>query len=145
MRARTILIRVPFLVALVWLACVLAGCGSREKPTGEVYGKVSVGGKPVTAGMVKFVSEAADETPVSTGLGPDGSYRATGVPIGRSKVAIETLMFKNLTPPPPGIAKQLGGPRTKYVPIPDKYERPESSGLTVEVERGKKQFDIEIP
>ena len=61
------------------------------------------------------------------------------------RVAVETAMFKNLTPPPPAIAKQLGGPRTKYVPIPEKYERVETSGLSVEVDRGKKQLDIEIP
>jgi hypothetical protein len=145
MRTRTILLRAPLLVAVVWLAGVTAGCGTKEKPRGEVYGKVTVGGKPVTAGFVKFVPEAAGEEPVSSGLGPDGTYRATGIPLGRSKVAIETLMFKDLTPPPPAIAKQLGGPRTKYVPIPDRYERTESSGLSVEVERGKKLFDIEIP
>jgi hypothetical protein len=59
-------------------------------------------------------------------------------------VAIETLPFKHLTPPPPAIAKQLGGPRTKYVPIPEKYEKPETSGLSVEAERGKKPYDIEL-
>jgi hypothetical protein len=139
MRARTI----PLLVAAGWLACVTAGCGGGPKPKGEVYGKVTVGGKPVTAGMVKFAPEEGEA--VSTGLGPDGSYRATDVPVGRARVAVETLMFKNLTPPPPAIAKQLGGPRTKYVPIPEKYERPDSSGLTVEVERGKKLYDIELP
>jgi hypothetical protein len=101
-------------------------------------------GKPVTAGMMKFVPEAAGEQPVNSALAPDGTYRVTGIPVGRAKVAIETAMFKNLTPPPPAIAKQLGGPRTKYVPIPDKYERPETSGLVVDVERSPKQFDIEI-
>jgi hypothetical protein len=133
------------LSAAGWLACTTAGCGKGEKPTGEVYGNVTVGGKAVTAGFVRFVPEAAGEEPVSTGLAPDGSYRATGVPLGKAKVAIETLQFKNLVPPPAGIAKQLGGPRTKYVPIPEKYERVESSGLAVEVQRGKKEFNIEMP
>jgi hypothetical protein len=145
MRMRTILLRTPLLAMFVWLAFLTAGCGSKEKPTGEVFGKVTVGGKPVTAGMVKFVPHDKDREPMTTGLGPDGSYRATGVPVGLCSVAVETAMFKNLTPPPPAIAKQLGGPRTKYVPIPEKYERVETSGLSVEVDRGKKQLDIEIP
>jgi hypothetical protein len=126
----------------VWAACFTAGCGGRAA-TGEVYGKVTYNSKPVTAGTVKFFPEDGGE-PVGSAIGVDGTYRATGVPVGRSKVAIETLHFKQLTPPPPGIAKQLGGPRTKYVPIPGKYERPDTSGLAVEVELGKKPFDIEL-
>src|SRR5262245_35655525 len=115
MRAETSLIRIALLVAFGWVACVLAGCGGRAKQTGEVYGTVTYNSKPVAAGTVKFFPEAGGE-PVATLLAPDGTYRATGIPVGRSKVAIETLSFKNLTPPPPGIAKQLGGPRPKYVP-----------------------------
>jgi hypothetical protein len=143
MRAANILVRTSLLFAVGWLSCLTAGCGSRVKPTAEVYGKVTVNGRPVTAGMVKFVPEDGVES-VTTGLGPDGTYRATGVPFGRSKVAVETLMFKTLTPPPPAIAKQLGGPRTKYVPIPPKYEQPETSGLAIEVERAKTLFDMEL-
>ena len=142
MRASKILLRAPLLFAAGWAACVTAGCGGAQNTTGEVYGKVTVNGKLVTAGMVKFVPEVGEA--VVTGLGPDGTYRATGIPVGHSKVAIETLQFKQLTPPPPAIAKQLGGPRTKYVPIPAKYEQPDTSGLAVEVERGKKSFDIEL-
>jgi len=140
MRALALSVRGIVLVVglvVVWSA---PGC-TREKPTGEVYGKVTYNGKLVTAGMVKFFPEEGGE-PISTSLGPDGTYRATGVPVGRAKLAIETLAFKTLTPPPPGIAKQLGGPRTTYVPIPPKYEQPDTSGLAFDVERGTKPYDI---
>jgi hypothetical protein len=111
---------------------------------GEVSGKVMINGQPVTAGTVKFFPEDG-RGPVGSDLGPDGTYRATGIPVGPSKVAIETLHFKNLTPPPPAIAKQLGGPRTKYVPIPPKYERPESSGLHYDVQKGVNEpWEIEL-
>jgi hypothetical protein len=144
MRVEKFFARVALLVALGWAVCFTAGCGQRAKPMGEVYGIVKINGKPVTAGMVKFFPEDGGE-PVDTQLAPDGTYRATGVPVGRSKVAIETLMFKNLAAPPPAIAKQLGGPRTKYVAIPGKYEKPESSGLQYDVREGvNEEWNIDL-
>ncbi len=116
------------------------GCGSSLPPTGEISGTVTTDGKPVTAGTVKFFPEKGD--PVVASLGADGTYRATGIPLGKARISIETVEFKNLTPPPPGMAKQMSGPRTKYVPIPAKYEKPESSELSIEVEKGTKTFDI---
>jgi hypothetical protein len=121
-----------------------AGCGSKMPPTGEVAGKVTTNGKAVTAGTVKFYPEAGGE-PVATELGPDGTYRATGVPVGKCRVAVETAHFKNLATPPPGIAKQLGGPRTKYVPTPAKYEKPDTSGKMVEVQKDTQvTLDLEL-
>ena len=143
MRETTDSIRTAFFVAGC-AAIVALGCGGNEKKTGEVHGTVMHNGKPVTAGSVKFFPEGGGE-PVAAGLGPDGSYRATGIPVGQARVAVETIQFKNLTPPPPGIAKQLGGPRTRYVPIPDKYEKPDRSGLTFEVEEGTREWDIDLP
>jgi hypothetical protein len=132
------------LVILGWVAFFALGCGGGVKPTGELHGKVKHNGNDVTAGNVMFFPEAGGE-PISASIDPDGSYRATGLPIGRSRMAIETLQFKNMTPPPPGIEKQLGGLRPKYVAIPEKYERPETSGLTVDVVKGSKPFDIDLP
>jgi len=143
MRVEQSFARVLLAVAAGWAACFAAGCGGRANETGDVSGKVTINGKPVTAGIVKFFPADGRE-PVHTGLGPDGTYRATGVPVGRSKVAIETLPFRQLTPPPPAIAKQLGGPRTKYVPIPAKYEKPESSGLHYDVKKGAQEWEIEL-
>jgi hypothetical protein len=135
--------RVALVVALGWVLCFTAGCGPKVKPTGEVYGKVTINGKLVTAGTVQFFPEDGGD-PVGTELGPDGNYRATGVPVGRAKVAIETLDYKQLTPPPAGLAKMMGGPRAAYVPIPQKYEKPDTSGLVFDVEKGKKSWDIEL-
>jgi hypothetical protein len=135
--------RAALLTVVGCLVCFPAGCGGR-KAEGEVSGTVKINGKPVTAGEVKFFPEEGGK-PVSTGLGPNGTFRATGIPVGRSKVAIETLQFKRLTPPPPAIAKQLGGPRTKYVPIPPKYEKPETSGLQRDVKEGvNEEWNIEL-
>jgi hypothetical protein len=138
------LARAALLVAAGWVVCCMAGCGGGPPPTGEVHGKVMYKDQPVTAGIVNFFPEAGGE-PVTTSLGPSGTYRATGVPVGRSKVAIETLQFKKMTGPPKDIAKLIKpGGRPVYVPIPAKYEKPESSGLTVEVQKGENPFDIEL-
>jgi hypothetical protein len=138
------LARAALPVAAAWVVCCMAGCDGGPPPTGEVHGKVMYKDKPVTAGIVKFVPEAGGE-PVATSLGPNGTYRATGVPVGRSRVAIETLHMKKLAGPPKEIAKVIKpGGRPVYVPIPAKYEKPESSGLTVEVQKGKNPFDIEL-
>ena len=142
MRTKQVVTRIAPLVAFGWGVLFAIGCGGSTK-TGEVYGKVTYNGKAVTAGTVKFFPEGGGE-PVGTALGPDGTYRATGVPVGPAKVAIETRHFKNLTPPPPGIAKQLGGPQTKYVPIPEKYEKPATSELTFEVTAEAKEWPIEL-
>jgi hypothetical protein len=125
------------------LGLVATGCGG--KGVGEVTGTVTHKGQPVTAGAVKFVPEGGGD-PVETPLGPDGTYRATGVPVGRSRVAVETLKFKAMTPPPAGLAKQMGGPRPVYVPIPEKYEKPDTSELSVEVKDGRVvTYNIELP
>ncbi|AMV29612.1 hypothetical protein VT84_34780 [Gemmata sp. SH-PL17] len=117
------------------------GCGSKT-PTGEVYGTVTYKNAPVSAGTVKFIPEKGE--PVSADLGPDGTYRATGVPAGKAKIAIETIRFKNLTPPPAGMAKMMGGPKMHYVPIPDKYEKAETTDLSVDVIDGKKEWKITL-
>jgi len=143
MRVQQSVVRAALLVAFGWVAVFAAGCSGKENRTGEVHGKVTYNGKAVTAGVVKFFPESGGE-PVEASIGPEGSYRATGVPVGRSKVAIETLRFKQLTPPPAGIAKQLGGPQTKYVPIPEKYEKSTSSELTFDVIEGVMEWPIEL-
>jgi hypothetical protein len=144
MRLVTFVCRAALLAAVGCVVGFPAGCGSRVKPQGEVSGTVKINGQLVTAGEVVFFPEAGGE-PVRTGLGPDGTFRATGIPTGRSRVAIETLPFRQLTPPPPEIAKQLGGPRTKYVPIPEKYERPETSGLQFDVKKGvNEEWNIQL-
>ncbi len=123
-------------------ALVLAGCGGAAG-IGDAYGKVTNGGKPVTAGVVKFFPESGG-TPVTGSISPDGSYRASGVPAGRCKVAVETLEFKHMAAPPKELAKQIHVARPVYVPIPTKYEKPESSGLEVEIKRGENAIELSV-
>jgi hypothetical protein len=133
--------KLRFMTGVILLAGLFAvGC-SGQKGFGEVRGTVTYRDKPVTAGTVMFYPEGGGD-PASGVLAPDGTYRATGIPVGRARVAVETARFKTMTPPPAGLAKQMGGPRPVYVPIPDRYEKPESSGLTFEVVKGTSDWPI---
>jgi hypothetical protein len=144
MRAHKSFSRTALLLAAGWVVCWTAGCGPNVKPTGEVFGKVMYNDKPVTAGQLMFFPEDGSD-PVPGQIEPIGTFRATGIPVGKARVAIETLQFSHPTPPPPGIAKQLGGPRTKYVQIPAKYEKKESSPLEFDVKKGvNEEWIIEL-
>jgi hypothetical protein len=127
------------LVITAVLAALAVGCG-RQKPTTEVQGKVTYNDKPVTAGMLKFVPDSGE--PVQVSIGIDGTYRATDLPPGKYRVAVETLAFRNLKPPPPNM--KVGGGRPVYVPIPGKYEKPDTSGLTYTAEQKKDEWNIEL-
>ncbi len=128
------------------LACgalVLAGCGSAGRPTATIHGVVTFKGRPVSAGYVVFIPEN-NAPEVRSPLGPDGSYRATGVTVGRCTVAVETQAFQHLMPPPRGLAKGISSDRPVYTPIPAKYERPQTSQLTYEVKSGSNTYDVNL-
>lgn len=125
------------------MAALATGCGAKGTATGDVFGEVVTQGKPVTAGYVRFFPEGGGE-PVAGAIGADGKFRASGVPVGRCKVAVETQAFKGLSAPPPAIAKQVMGARPVYVPIPGKYETPQASGLEFEVKKGNNDYDIKV-
>jgi hypothetical protein len=115
---------------MAWLGLLVfaAGCGSGM---GQVEGKVSFQGKPLTGAVVLFVPERG---PAAAGtVKEDGSYRlltrrpGDGAMIGRCKVAI-------FSPEP-----------TRPLPISKKYLDAETSGLLVEVKEGRNTIDFEIP
>ena len=133
---------------------VLAGCGeSRQaRPTGKVKGIVTYKGKPVTVGSVYFYG--SDNQACSAPLKEDGSYDATGVPLGLVQIAVVT------PPAPAGIAKAakdapqgkrfgrgkpIVAPSQDVVSVPAQYSIPGKSGLTLNVSQGTQSFDIKLP
>jgi len=78
-------------------------------------------------------------------LGPDGSYsvetaQGSGLPLGTYHVSvgppqIEFSLGPAVEPPP--------NPKT-YENIPQKYRRPETSGLTLTVEEGYNRLDVDM-
>jgi len=141
---------------LAALACAAAGCGG----TGNVSGKVYFQDSPVSSGSVYFFRPGSNS--VSVPIGADGSYHAENVPTGTVKVAVIPVsggpqvdakaagMMKGMQKT---VAKdqaavgEVGGAKKKAVKfsIPDQYQDPEKSGITVSIGRGDNPaFDIKL-
>jgi hypothetical protein len=132
------------ILAAFVLAVLLAGLAPAQdkaaKKTGSVQGKVSYKGVPLPGGTVTFHPPKGKA--ISGWLDKEGSYSVKGVPAGPVKVTIETKSLKKLKG---GVPKgKAPPPGTKYVPIPEKYASPETSGLILQVMEGKHTFDIEL-
>ena len=72
-------------------AMLAAGCGGDGVTTRVVSGSVTVGGKPVATGQVRFVPIRGTPGPASLGQITDGEYRIEargGVPVGTHRVEI---------------------------------------------------------
>jgi hypothetical protein len=113
---------------LVSSLLTLAGCqhAYTSAPTYEVKGKVLLSnGKPLTSGLVKFVSADGTLPEVSGQIQPDGGFALTtrdpgdGAAAGKYKVRIEPMGRKD--------------PRRSKLSFPVKYVDEDSSGIEVVV------------
>lgn len=143
--ARFLATRTRFLVsgALFLSLAVLAGCG----PGGAdvvVVGKVTVGSVTANSGNVTFT--VAGKTGSSAILA-DGSYRITNIPAGEAQITVTPLALgggATKGTPPPLTSGMPGEAVGKPVPIPAKYGKAETSGLTFPVKPGDNKYDIEL-
>jgi hemoglobin len=112
-----------------------------KKPaeTGNVSGKVTYLGKPLTGGQVGMHS-AAGKT-YSAAIKEDGSFSLKSVPVGTYKV---TVMTQPAAPGAPRLPPAPPGGAAKGVAIPVKYSTANTSGLTYEVSEGEQTFDIDL-
>jgi hypothetical protein len=77
----------------------------------------------------------------------DGTYSISGLPPGDAKVAIDTESVKKSQPTgfdpkqggkaiPPEMKDKMAETQVKYVPIPAKYAKADSSGLSCTIKPG---------
>jgi hypothetical protein len=120
----------------LFLVATLAGCGGPK--VGQVSGTVTYQNKPLPNGTVTFLGP--DNKGDSANI-DNGSYTASKVPVGSCKVTVSTSASSGAPKPVavPGVP-----PPPEAVPIPGKYSKPESSGLTLEVKTGGQTFDIPL-
>lgn len=115
---------------------LLAGCGGGGKttPTGEIYGKVTLAGAPLTEGRVNFTSKSG----VGSGgdVKPDGTYTIEGsLPVG----VYDVFITFNIPP------SKIGTPAENVMKsVPPKYLSQAKSGLTAEVKNGRTEHNIDL-
>jgi len=136
-------------LSLALLSAVTAlGCGGGK--AAKVSGKVSYRGKALTMGSVVLVSEDG-KTSARGAIGPDGTYAIDKAPVGKVQAAVSN-------PPPAGArgGQPLGGATNdeetkqaraiagQYVPTPEKYNDPKTSGLSYDIPSGGRTLDIDL-
>ncbi|WP_171469732.1 carboxypeptidase-like regulatory domain-containing protein [Frigoriglobus tundricola] len=129
-------------MALLAIALASTGCGDSD--SGRVSGKVRLNDAPVPAGTVTFHGE--NNRSASALLDADGTYTATGVPLGAVKVTVTTPAqmgekAKKALEKARNVSIQG---RSDAVEIPARYGRPEQSGLQLTVTSGRQTFDIDL-
>ena len=137
------------LLACCLVSClgVLAGCNKSgsQSDQGTVEGKVKIGDASANSGNVIFT---VNGTSISGPISADGSYRAIGVPPGNAQVtvtpvaapAVSGAVGKATLEMKDGPGGQAGPP----VPIPAKYGKAETSGLTFTVKSGTQTYDVTL-
>ena len=123
-------------VVFAFASALLGGCGDQGPERVLVSGSVAYNGKPVTAGVIRFIPVAESQMPMAAAMIKDGTYKVDmrgGVPVGDYKVEIEayhmadkssTRMF------------QGASPRTQY--LPDRYNK--NSELQIAIESGSREI-----
>ena len=141
------------------------GCGPDHKARATVKGKVTMGKRHLTAGTVVFHNK--DGRSASATIDPDGNYMCTDVPAGENRVTVEVPALPNdhsvrarlkgkgpKMPEMKGPPEGSDGPTTlpsgatppkEIIPIDQKYSKPETSGLSIEVKKGEeKEYNIQL-
>jgi hypothetical protein len=109
-----------------WLAVLTAGCST--DPTVEVFGTVTLDGKPLDKGEILFVAADGATRPVS-GSVESGRYKVRVEP-GRKKVMVNASKLSDTVDP-------NTRERQEYSIIPSAYNF--ESKLAVDVEPGSRQ------
>ena len=131
------------------ILCTATGCGAK---TVCLSGKVTYVGKPLTSGS--SIVYCPDKQIVRGIISRDGTYTIQNVPRGLVTVTVRShprvpvgLQVKQQLPPTrdgPILAFQDGRTEEALVVIPERYGLPEESGLTIQVDRDRMPYDIEL-
>jgi len=131
------------------LAVALAGC-SGGTPTENISGKVTYRNTGLPGGLVTLV--APDGKSFAGDLSEAGDYSIANVPAGTYKVTVDNanLQMQDKMSLPPGspagakLPDDMPKKPGRYVAIPDKVKRSETTDLGVTVVKGQQSYPIEL-
>ena len=83
---------------------------------------VTIDGKPLACGTIAFFSVKDPLYSSMASIGVGGHFEVADAPAGKVLVAVQTK------------SALIGNP-SAYVPIPDKYMDPQTSGLTADIDQ----------
>jgi hypothetical protein len=129
---------VPAAALLVGLSLGLVGCGAGGPAQGQVKGKVTLGGQPVTGGSVSFNPIDNPEAKAAVGdVGADGAFQLStnsandGAAVGKHRVTYSA--------PLPGETADPSRP-----PPPSPYQGAVIEPAEVEVKSGPNEFQFQL-
>jgi hypothetical protein len=146
MRTRAFLQRAALL--LLCGAALAAGCskkGGHRPKVVRAGGLVLYRGAPVEEAVITFTNPEANASAYAK-TGPDGRFQLTtfghedGAVPGRHKVAVSKVEVTRKAPPGMDYSTTSAGPppdERKHL-LPERYSRPDTSELEVEVKEGEK-------
>jgi hypothetical protein len=115
------------------------GCGA---PNGNVTGRVTHKGKPLTSGTVTFLT--AGNKVFTSQIASDGSYTVLKLPAGPVQIGVQIPpAFTYDDPQMPSASPAAAA--TQPITIPPKYHDPSTSGLTLDVTGANQTHNIELP
>jgi hypothetical protein len=126
-----------FGLLVVAVAAVVGCSGKGVQRISVINGKVTYQGKPLPAGIVRFVS--AEKTSAIGTIRRDGTFAITDVAPGEFKVSVMER--------PQSSGSSSGEPAPAQPPpvdLPGKYRDPETSGLTYTITPETKDIHIDI-
>jgi hypothetical protein len=138
-----------------WLVVMLAatGCGKAGIATYPVSGTVALDGQPLDGATVMFVPKSGPpHGAVTDAAGAFSIVGKPGVPAGPCRIMVTkppagAAAMSNPTPEDlQRISERATAPKPERSPIPEKYGRTETSGLTAEVttDASKNVFTFEL-
>lgn len=139
-------------VLLAW-SLVYVGC-SKPVTTAFVEGNVSVAGKPVTGGLIRFYAGGRS---VGGYIDGNGHYKVADAPIGDNKVTVATSHLKSAGQvdrqgaamnklsevPDNAIVTEEEAPQV-YVSIDKAYEAVDTTKLSASVVAGENTIDLNL-
>jgi hypothetical protein len=136
------------LAACLLLGLLLGGVGCGGRAKGTVSGKITVNGKPLSRGLITFLSQVGTKDPHNAAI-INGEYKTDPIPVGPAKILVVPAL-RTPSEQPPEEAK--GGdrlPRSRPTAktadaVPEKYQSGNTSPLEMTIKPGENDFSKDL-